>query len=238
MPTNYTQFQDMDVIENYKYTVDIVFCIDATGSMSPIMDNMKDEARTLYRKFIEKMERESKQVDQCRVKVIAFRDFGYSDAPAMTQEGFFTLPEQDADFEAALKRIRPTGGGDDKENAWEAVATAIQSDWTTKGSKHRQVVVLMTDEEALDLSTRASCAGYPKNMPKTLAELKDWWNGHVKIGNYEKEAGRLIVFAPNKGHWCTMTGWDRCWTDLSTASGKGLKDKNLEIILNVLVKSI
>lgn len=38
------------------YNVDIVMCIDATGSMGPIIEEVKTNALSFYQKFVEAME--------------------------------------------------------------------------------------------------------------------------------------------------------------------------------------
>ena len=57
------------------YAVDIVFCIDVTGSMSPIIDQLKANALRFYDDVQSKLKVMRKNVDQLRVRVIAFRDF-------------------------------------------------------------------------------------------------------------------------------------------------------------------
>ena len=55
------------------YSVDIVMCIDATGSMSSIIDEVKANALSFYQKFVDEMEAQDppKSVQQLRIKVIA-----------------------------------------------------------------------------------------------------------------------------------------------------------------------
>ena len=56
------------------YNVDIVMCIDGTGSMGPIIEEVKANALSFYKKFIDAMDEEGKTADVVRVKVIVFRD--------------------------------------------------------------------------------------------------------------------------------------------------------------------
>ena len=46
-----------------EYCVDVVMCIDATGSMSPIIDEVKNNAISFYEKFVESMEENDKDVE-------------------------------------------------------------------------------------------------------------------------------------------------------------------------------
>ena len=57
------------------YNVDIVMCIDATGSMSPIIEEVKTNALSFYKKFVAEMDEANKRVEQLRIKVIVFRDY-------------------------------------------------------------------------------------------------------------------------------------------------------------------
>ena len=52
------------VNQGMDYNVDIVMCIDATGSMHPILDEVKAKALSLYQRFVEEMENVSKSVQQ------------------------------------------------------------------------------------------------------------------------------------------------------------------------------
>ena len=62
-----------------EYNVDIVMCIDATGSMAPIIDEVKSNAISFYQRFVDSMEENDKDVAQLRIKVIVFRDYGCDD---------------------------------------------------------------------------------------------------------------------------------------------------------------
>ena len=81
----------MDLRRLKKYCVDIVFCIDTTGSMSPIIRSVKKYAVDFYDKVHFEMELQGKQVDLLRVKVISFRDFACDGEEALKQSDFFVL---------------------------------------------------------------------------------------------------------------------------------------------------
>jgi hypothetical protein len=54
------------------YAVDIVFCIDVTGSMTPIIDQVKENALRFYDDVQSNLTAKGKNVDQLRVRVIGF----------------------------------------------------------------------------------------------------------------------------------------------------------------------
>ena len=101
-------------MESYKltYNVDMVFCIDATGSMRHVLDFVKQNALNLYRDVVAEMEKKHKVINQLRVRVIAFRDYVADGEDAMLSSDFFELPEQAQMFYDCVNGISAKGGGD------------------------------------------------------------------------------------------------------------------------------
>ncbi len=219
------------------YYVDVVLCIDATGSMSPIITEVKNNAMSLCDKFHEAMEENNKEVTELRVKVIAFRDF--EDAEPIKESEFFVLPDQNAAFQAFVNGIEAIGGGDIPENALEAIAVAMKSDWTTKGGKKRRhAIMLFSDAPALPLGTRSGSANYPAGMPADLTQLGAWWEGTDQSfsGTYSPNAGRLVAFVPNAEPWTDIQAWNRYWPAFSPA-GTGLEDLDIQSAIDLMVGS-
>lgn len=218
------------------YNVDIVMCIDKTGSMSPIINKVKENALSFYQKFVDGMEEADKSVDQLRIKVIAFGDF--QDADPIKESAFFTLPDQNDDFRAFVNGIEATEGGDIPENALEAIALALKSDWTTGGSRRRHAILVFSDAPALPLGARKDCANYPAGMPADLAELGAWWEGTDQTmgSTYQPKAGRLVAFVPNAEPWTEIQTWNRYWPAFSNA-GDGLSDVDIQSAIDLLVGS-
>jgi len=179
------------------YTVDIVLVIDATGSMSGIIERVKERALNFYSDLDKMMKEKSKFVDQLRVRVIAFRDF-YHDPPelALVASQFFVMPDQETDFASFVRRITADGGGDEPENGLEALAEAIRSPWATGAVKRRQVIVVWTDASTHQLEKNAGSKprGYPTDAPADLNALTDMWEGQ---GYVDQSAKRLIIYAPD-----------------------------------------
>ena len=230
----------MDQKCSFRYHVDLVMCIDATRSMGPFLKEVKKISLEFYPKLCAAMVKENMEVERVRVKVIAFRDYGENDYPAMMQSDFFELPEDDEAFSSFLAGIRPLGGGDNPENSLEAISLALKSQWTTEGDKNRHVVVLFTDDAALDFSDRADCPGYPDGMPKNLEELGDWWGGYSQALNstYEPHGGRMVIFAPEeKEPWGDMYAWERVWVVPSKA-GAGLSGVEMNQVIALIAHTI
>ena len=219
------------------YNVDIVMCIDATGSMAPIIEEVKANAISFYQKFIDAMEENDKEVEQLRIKVISFRDYGYDDEP-MVESQFFALPDQNEEFMNFVNGIEAKGGGDGPENALEAIALALKSDWTTGGSRRRHAVLVFSDAPALPLGERASAGSYPADMPADIAQLGSWWEGtdQTLTSTYQQKAGRLVAFVPNAEPWTELQAWNRYWPAFSPA-GTGLPDVDIQSAIDLMVGS-
>ena len=223
------------------YSADIIMCIDSTGSMTPCLNTVKQQAKTFYADFVAAMEESGRKIEKLRIKVIDFRDYGDSHAPAMTESRFFEFGEdvnESAEFSAYVDGIQPLYGGDIPENALESIALAMKSDWTTEGTKRRHIIVVFTDAPALKFSDRAGVAGYPTGMPKDLTELQEWWEGASQDfdSTYELDAGRLVIFAPDAEPWTEFQTWERTWY-ATTAPGEGMKEVDMDMIMQLLVKS-
>ena len=110
---------------SFDYNVDMVFCIDATGSMGGLIDKVKNNALNFYQDVQKMMTNKQKKIAQLRVRVIAFRDYAADGDDAMMVTDFFNLPAEEKDFEETVKSIRAEGGGDIPEDGLEALAYAI-----------------------------------------------------------------------------------------------------------------
>ena len=225
---------------NYKltYSVDLVFCIDATMSMYPILDTVKANALNFYQDFQKVMEAKNKTVHQLRVRVIAFRDYYYDKEKAMMVSKFMNLPQQAAEFEAGIKSIEALGGGDDPEDGLEALAYAMKSDWSYEGQKHRHVIVVWSDEGTHDLGFGNLVPNYPKGMPKDFNELTEWWGSRNNPGIMDNSSKRLVLFTPDKNSWTTIRdNWNNV-VHFESEAGKGLQDYTYEEILNLISNTI
>ena len=131
--------------QGLKYNVDIAMCIDCTGSMGSLLDTVKSKALNFYSDLRKRCEEKGKDVSELRIRTIAFRDFSADGKDAMADTGFLNIPAQETEFNSFIRDLRPVGGGDEPENGLEAVAMAINSDWTTSGDKRRHVIVVWSD---------------------------------------------------------------------------------------------
>ena len=228
--------------QSMDYTVDMVFCIDATQSMEDFTGNqtriinmVKQNAINFYGDFNRIMAGKGKKVRQLRVRIVAFRDYEADGKYAMMGTNFFQLPQQSAEFEACINSIHADGGGDDPEDGLEALAYAIKSKWTTEGSKKRQVIVVWTDNDAHALGYGSKSQFYPNGMPSDLGELSDWWDDASLL---DQNAKRLVLFAPDTGNWKYISDNWNLTLHFPSVAGNGLAEQNYSEILNVIANSM
>jgi hypothetical protein len=219
-----------------KYAVDICFCVDVTGSMSPILDRVKDNALRFYDDVQKNLTDKGKHVDELRVRVIAFRDLKADGAAALQQSPFFSLPDEQASFAEFVRGLVPEGGGDAPESGLEAVALAIHSPWTTSGDRRRQVIVVWTDAPAQPLTGEPAPAPFTEKIPKDFSGLTDLWENEQ--GVMGASAKRLIVFAPDGPGWTDISGvWENVVHHPSKA-GEGLSDVDYGTIVDSIANSV
>ncbi|MGI6594472.1 MAG: vWA domain-containing protein [Christensenellales bacterium] len=182
--------------------IDLIFCIDGTGSMSPCIDRVKANARKFYLDFVDKMTNDyGSSVEELNVKIITFRDYEADGADAMTISEWFDLSAGDeAEYEKYLNSISAYGGGDTPENGLEALFYAMTADWNARGPKDRQVIVLFTDADALPFRAKKS-KNYPTNMVDEEGLLNTWMcikPRFVSQSDFKlsERCKRLVMFAP------------------------------------------
>jgi len=224
----------------FECNVDLVLCIDATGSMGPIIEEVKDSARDFHGKITEALSEKNRSVSTFRIKVIVFRDYYCDGDKSMTISDFFTLPEQTDNFNSFVSSISADGGGDEPENALEAIALAMKSDWNTDGARKRHIIMVWTDASAHKLekaSEESKPVNYPQDIPSTLTELSDMWNDN-QTGVMNLSAKRLILFAPDMYPWSTIgSEWDNTvW--VPSKAGSGMEGTDIKAVLDVLAGSI
>ena len=217
------------------YAVDLVICIDGTGSMEPIIDRVKSSALKFYEDLESVMAKKEKKIDQLRARVIVFRDYWADSATlAMQCSEFFNLKTQSSDFANFVSKTTATGGGDEPENGLEALALALKSNWEKSQdfAKQRYVIVVYTDASAHGLEKALKPDHYPQDIPKSLDELTDLW------ADMSIPAKRLLLFAPDASPWTVMaSSWDNT-IHFASKAGDGLQEFEMDEILSAINNSI
>ena len=206
----------------FKYNIDIVLCIDATGDMNPVIDMVKANALKFHDDLSRVMAEKSKIIDSLRIKVIMFRDY-YCDREPMKESQFFTLPAAKEDFQNFINGIYAKEGGDEPDNGLEALALAIKSDWATTGDRHRHIIIILTDASAhkLERYSDSKPENYPIGLPKNFDELTEWWNGQNFIGSSSKG---LIMYAPDAYPWTDIANYWKLAIHCPSKAGEGLSE--------------
>lgn len=217
--------------------IDMVFCIDGTGSMGPCIEQVKSCTRKFHLEFVSAMTDLGSDIDSMRIKIIVFRDYAYDEKQSMVESPFYELPQDEPEFAEFMKGIVAKGGGDAPENGMEALYYAMKSDFT-QGPKDRQVIVLFTDDDALELGERATSDYYPKDMVDKAGLLTTWMcssqDGSVKLCERNK---RMVLFAP------TETKYQKLTSDFNRSlfepveMKKGLGDMDFKDIIKVIAAS-
>lgn len=221
------------------YNVDMVFCIDATGSMTPVIDTVKNNALNFYNDVVRELREKNKYINRMRIRLIAFRDYIADGEKAMMATNFFELPEQQEMFEQALNSIHATGGGDIPEDGLEALGFAIKSDWNKEGFKKRNIIVVWTDAPAHPLGYSSSAPNYPRGMAKSFSELTAWWGDEQMQSPYlDNSSKRMILFAPDAEGWQDIYNY---WNNIiyyPSRAGEGLEEYSYKEIIDAIQNSI
>lgn len=204
-------------------TVDVVMCIDVTGSMSGIINTVKNNAMAFYDLFNKSCEEEGIILTGLNSQVVAFQDKNVDGSRWMNVSPTYSLPTQKSDFNSFVEGLYADGGGDTPESGLEALEIAFdKADWGVDDGYHRQVVILWTDAPYLVGSSYSSI---------TTSALMEKWN--------DMPSGRrLILFAPNGtggngngGDWAALDGWKNVIHETDLVSGFG----NFEYILKSII---
>ena len=208
---------------NNSLTVDVVMCIDVTGSMSGIINTVKNNAIAFYDLFKECCEEEGIQLTGLNSQVIAFQDINVDGDKWMTVSPTYSLPSQKEEYDSFVNALYADWGGDTPESGLEALDRAFsKTDWGADDGYHRQVVILWTDAPYL--------VG-PSYTSLTVSDIKAKWDA-MPSGR------RLILFAPNGnggydngGSWNEFDGWKNLIHETDLYSGF----YNFEYILKSII---
>lgn len=220
-------FDDSEVFQNSLGSLDvyadIVYCIDITSSMKPVIDKVKETALTLHEDLQSVMQTNyQRTIKQLRIKIIGFRDAYCDGRKSFEISPFFTLPYENDEFKKFVDKLAAKGGGDIPENSLEALALAMKSDWcrTLDSSiRKRHIIVLFTDApyHPLEKSLDGKDDNYPAGMPANYSELIDWWSDQSSLASgtgceMDQVAKRIAFFVPK-----VITQWKDASNDFDSS---------------------
>jgi len=223
-----------------KYAVDLVFVIDVTGSMGPVINEVKQLVNGFADRLRGVMTSEGKGLQDLWVRIITFRDLGDEGVRALKASHFYELPTQESDLREFVDELTASGGGDDPESALEALWLAMRSPW--RGVlRSRHIIVLLTDASAHPLGR----CPYPSHLfqdsiaaPRDLTEMKKHWGINPHSGVMNSQARRLVLFAPDATPWNDVADhWENTmW--LPSRAGEGCSETDIDMILRTIAKSV
>ncbi len=123
---------------NPKSIVDIVFAIDATGSM-------KDDIQSLRERWLPRFQEQMKEFDDLRIGLVFYRDYGDNWKYKQLPVKLYPFTDSFDKFTSSLKEIQVRGseGGDIPEPVYEALyASVVYFDWRDEATKK---VILVGD---------------------------------------------------------------------------------------------
>jgi hypothetical protein len=119
--------------EKVKGIVDIVFLLDATGSMKACIDAVKDNIETFIVALCAKDANNESVIKDWRAKIVGYRDYLYDPSrgrAAFINNPFVTTAEELKD---QLDALKAEGGGDEPESLFDALFDVIKIGSTEKG---------------------------------------------------------------------------------------------------------
>ena len=117
--------------------VDVLFLLDITGSMQPVIDGVRDGIVS----FADELS--SRELDS-RVGLVAFRDRAYGEEAEILQFAGSPFTSDAGEFRLAVSRLRANGGGGDgPESSLDALSLGTQQPFRPQAIP---VLVLITDD--------------------------------------------------------------------------------------------
>lgn len=190
-----------------KAQMDLVMCIDATGSMQNVIDTAKNNAMSLEQNLLAELQARELNIERLRTRVVFYRDYDPPDVyfGIMDSSPFYDLPDQRGLFNTFIAAEQANGGGNWPEAGLECFNEAMTSDWATPEDQYTivmPVIAIWTDapaDRAGDWRNRFwGWRYYPRDMPWTNSDLLAKWNNPNVI---PQDLKSVVLFGPEDGGW-------------------------------------
>lgn len=201
-------------IAKIKGVADIVFCLDATASMQPCIDNVKINIGTFVQSI--KSASPNTKVDW-RARILAYRDFNVDTDSLMNSFPFVCTPEE---LQSQLDKVIADGGGDEPESTLDAMLYAtLKSDWRINAHK---IIVVFTDATPLPQFNAKTVRelGIPDDFEIFKQTL--FIENRIKLFLYGQK--HPIYDSLNEQSRASITQYDNAASELSTADFKKILD--------------
>lgn len=133
--------------------LDLVFCMDCTGSMGPYIQEAKDTIKNIIKKINEKSE-----CKELRFGLVSYRDHPPQEKTYVTKKYDFT--DQIDIIQNNLNELTANGGGDGPEAVTSALYEINNLDWKSESTK---IVILISDAPPHGLGEVSD--GFPNGDP-------------------------------------------------------------------------
>ncbi len=145
--------------------VDIVICIDTTGSMSEVIEAVKSNIATHLIGNLKSQMAKNQSPLEWRGRVIGYGDL--NEGEPIFESDFTNDESMLAD---TIMNIPRTGGGDLPESTLDALIVASNSLWRTDVSAHR-IVILFTDAPPLPEMHPNTMPTGPRDVDEVISKL-------------------------------------------------------------------
>lgn len=180
--------------------LDVVFIIDATGSMSPYIQEAKNHAALIIEQIQAKFDLDIK------IGLILYRDHPPQDFSFITESYDFSTIEE---FNKALAPVTADGGGDRPEAVYDGINELFELSWR-EGSD--RIVYLIGDSPP---HTNCPCGLKPELLISLLKEHNIELNAH-SIANYQDTTEAFKQFVNATGGAITVGDRPSCTTQFYT----------------------
>lgn len=150
-----------------KGCADVVFCIDCTGSMKNVIDNVKDYVK----KFVEGLNADQSVIVDWRMRVIGYGDLENGED---FQGGVEFVNDVDS-FKAQVSGIELCSGGDRPESTLDAIVYAAK---TSQWRHAQKFIVVFTDAPTKELHSSTKSTFAINDLDSLIADMTE---SHIKL---------------------------------------------------------
>ena len=186
-----------------KGVCDIVFLIDATGSMQPAIDDLKRNIKMFFNQRAQGDDNGNAIVKDWRARVIGYRDVGVDD------EWYIDNPfvRDPKEIERQLDAIEADGGGDEPESLLDALYKVAKFGSTPKMAQEEDPTMWRYRSDAARIVIVFTDASFHPTTSLGEAPNLDW----TEIANLVmQEKLRLSIYAPQMDCYDNLSQIDKC----------------------------
>lgn len=175
----------------YKFTLDIVLCLDVSGDNRVPLEGLKNAVEGLGNAMAERyIQEEHIPLRDIRLCLVTFRDFspGLSETP-LECSPFFSLHYNERELIEYLDGMKAEGGGDIPESSLEALAKCFTLPFNER-KRDRTAIIFITNALPQPYGTGKEHELYPKDIPSSYDEVL------AHIGTFGSNV-RILILGPD-----------------------------------------